>query len=1349
VSEPDSVIQGAGTVIRKESATSAWLVLAAIALIGDGWWLRSPTVPYLTVLLLATTGGATLTWLAHRGGAQRGVRWQWLFIAAQVGFVGIAALTESREAELARDPLVQDRDLRARSTAQLGEAIAATMTDLRAIASAALMAPSNTLAQFAQLQALVPERSRGGERGVVLLQDNLATAWGGVIRTPGEQLPGPAGVDFTTFYTVLYAVAEQGDRRAIAVELLHADAPGSSLGRALDRDVARRVGIRDFDVFPGGRATNGWVTLNVQGASTVSVRPLLLSPGENRLRIRSRTALSGGGALVVALLCFLATAWRRPASLTQRLVSLLAVVGAIAIVPLSSFSNVTRVFDASVYFAQFGGPLTASAGALSLTSALVLVGFFAIQRSRRRFATRGPAIIVVLVVASLGPFLLRDLARGIAPPPRGVTTTLWLAWQVALFLVGSALLLAGASAGRIALGARRGLSPSVGPAIAALAALLAPLTWQAPGSWPWWYPIPWVLAMGALALSRRTRALVVAAAIVAACGSTTLVWGAAARKRVELAERDIERLSRVDSTALQLLERLSRDLVIRTPPVEREELLQRYVRSDLASGDYPVELSSWLPGATQPYASLRIASFEHERDKERSLVDAARQEGRPLVRQDSTTYGVQLSLAVPHDDDGVTTVVVAPRTLLIPNDPYRSLLGLGGDDDTEPPYEVTLTPLDERSSLDERPRWQRKGTELHGDATVAAATRPSRIHLEVDLRGLDALVPRGALIVLLDLLILSALWTLSAAADGGLGRWLRGRVSEFSRSYRARLTLTLFSFFVLPAIVFAWWSYVRLQSSDQQSRELLVRETLRTIVATGDPLALAYESGRLSTPLLLYTAGSLRASSDPLYDRLSPVGRYLPPSVARVFQGEDEVNASERVAVGSRTTLFGYRAILGFGEARGAVLAAPARINEVELDRQRRDLGFLVLFAVAIGALAALWLSGLAARELERPIGALREAALAIARGARHPAIPVSPPAEFGPVFSAFRRMDDDLAASREALEAAQRRTEAVLRNVASGVIATDRNGLVTVANPRAEELLGRTLATFTAVDSFASPNLAARVRAFLQGEQEEESFDEELRGRQLRGSLTRLTRGAGGAVLTLDDVTEVARAQRVLAWGEMARQVAHEIKNPLTPIRLGVQHLRRARLDRRVDFERIFEQTVTRILAEIDRLDEIARAFSRYGMAPADRLPAESVDLSTIVSDVVELERMGESVVEWGLTGFDAPCRVLATPDELREVLLNVFENARQAQATHVDVRLVPDGDRTHVEIRDDGVGIPAEVLPRIFEPHFSTRTSGSGLGLAICRGLVRGWGGEMSVQSMVGAGTAVRLTLVAAPRE
>jgi len=220
------------------------------------------------------------------------------------------------------------------------------------------------------------------------------------------------------------------------------------------------------------------------------------------------------------------------------------------------------------------------------------------------------------------------------------------------------------------------------------------------------------------------------------------------------------------------------------------------------------------------------------------------------------------------------------------------------------------------------------------------------------------------------------------------------------------------------------------------------------------------------------------------------------------------------------------------------------------------------------------------------------------------------------------------------------------------------------------------------------------------------------------------------------------AHAERVLAWGEMARQVAHEIKNPLTPIRLGVQHLRRARADKRVDFDRVLDENVERILAEIDHLDEIARAFSRYGAAPHERPPVEDTDVAAVVRDLIGLERMGEGNVRWALEGAEARCLAAAQRDELREVLLNIYENARLAGAATITTTLSRNGTVT-IEVRDDGHGIAPEVLPRIFEPHFSTRTSGSGLGLAISRQLIEGWDGTIDVASVVGRGTTVRIVL------
>jgi signal transduction histidine kinase len=213
-----------------------------------------------------------------------------------------------------------------------------------------------------------------------------------------------------------------------------------------------------------------------------------------------------------------------------------------------------------------------------------------------------------------------------------------------------------------------------------------------------------------------------------------------------------------------------------------------------------------------------------------------------------------------------------------------------------------------------------------------------------------------------------------------------------------------------------------------------------------------------------------------------------------------------------------------------------------------------------------------------------------------------------------------------------------------------------------------------------------------------------------------------------------------------MARQVAHEIKNPLTPIRLGVQLLRRAHRDGRDNFGAMLETTVERVLAEIDRLDEIARSFSKYGTAPDRQPPAEVLDAAAVARDVVALERLGQGGVDWALDGADAPAPALARDGELREVLLNLLENARLAHARRVTVRVARDDGRVTLAVADDGEGIPPDVLPRIFEPRFSTRTSGSGLGLAISRRLVEAWGGEVRAESRRGpgaSGTTVTLSL------
>lgn len=212
-------------------------------------------------------------------------------------------------------------------------------------------------------------------------------------------------------------------------------------------------------------------------------------------------------------------------------------------------------------------------------------------------------------------------------------------------------------------------------------------------------------------------------------------------------------------------------------------------------------------------------------------------------------------------------------------------------------------------------------------------------------------------------------------------------------------------------------------------------------------------------------------------------------------------------------------------------------------------------------------------------------------------------------------------------------------------------------------------------------------------------------------------------------------RAARVLAWGEMANQIAHEIKNPLTPMRLGVQHLLRVYRDGR-PIGATLEETSKRILGEIDRLDTIARAFSRFA-APAEGRPApEPTPLAEVCREVVALYGIAPGAAPVRLEVLRDPV-VLAQRDEVKEALINLLENARNAEAKGITVRV--DGPR--LSVQDDGVGIPADRLPRIFEPRFSTTTSGSGLGLAIVKRLVEGWGAGIEVVSEPKIGTTVTI--------
>jgi two-component system nitrogen regulation sensor histidine kinase NtrY len=427
-------------------------------------------------------------------------------------------------------------------------------------------------------------------------------------------------------------------------------------------------------------------------------------------------------------------------------------------------------------------------------------------------------------------------------------------------------------------------------------------------------------------------------------------------------------------------------------------------------------------------------------------------------------------------------------------------------------------------------------------------------------------------------------------------------------------------------------------------------------------------------------------------------------------------------------------------------------------------LSFFITLTLMI-LVAATWMGLYLAKRITRPVQMLAAAAKEIGAGHLDHRVEAETRDEFGSLIEAFNRMASDLSASRRRLErssidlerrhqdveARRRYVETILERIAAGVISVDTAGHIRTMNSAASRLLGLDARTsgLPASAVFGSPELKPLVALVDEATRSRtDALPQEVTiapgGRELHlavmtSPLRREDGVSDGAVIVLDDVTPLIRAQKVAAWREVARRLAHEIKNPLTPIQLSAERLRRHFASAPLHTRDLVEECTTTIVGEVESLKGLVDEFSQFARMPAPR--AQSTDLHALLADVLALYQGIFESVELQLKRAESLPKVSVDYEQIRRVLINLIDNAVEAmdQQGVIDIETQYDAAEhlVRIVVADNGPGISPAEREKLFLPYYSTKRRGSGLGLAIVRRIVAEHGGSIDVTENVPRGT------------
>jgi two-component system, NtrC family, nitrogen regulation sensor histidine kinase NtrY len=436
-----------------------------------------------------------------------------------------------------------------------------------------------------------------------------------------------------------------------------------------------------------------------------------------------------------------------------------------------------------------------------------------------------------------------------------------------------------------------------------------------------------------------------------------------------------------------------------------------------------------------------------------------------------------------------------------------------------------------------------------------------------------------------------------------------------------------------------------------------------------------------------------------------------------------------------------------------ATQAGVAQYADLASRRVGIQIAFALMYTVIALAvlLSAVWIGLNFANYLVAPIRRLIGAAQIVSTGNLYVQVPTRRSegdlAQLGETFNKMtqelRTQRDDLVRARDLIDSRRRFTEAVLAGASAGVIGVDAESCISMLNRSAERLIGRSEADALGrplsdiVPEVADIFTAARagLQRLVQGQV---TLNRNGRERNVSVRVTSEQSGAAehGYVVTLDDITDLVAAQRTSAWADVARRIAHEIKNPLTPIQLSAERLRRKYAAMIKEEGGVFQQCIDTIVRQVDDIKRMVDEFSRFARMPKPVMASE--DVADTVRQVVFLQRVANADIDIDVEIAQDPMPAQFDRRLISQALTNIIKNATEAVAAvppgelgrgRIRVWAGREGDEIVIDVIDNGIGLPKENRSRLLEPYVTTREKGTGLGLAIVGRILEDHGGRIEL--------------------